>query len=177
MAVTLLAWGMIPPGYQHAHLGGDDDSHRHDEQAKITNHDSQLRHSHHPSSGHHHFSDKDSHHTHGHQNEMIQGETTVCIDETLHNHFSFFGFDFSQPLSEVPVDDENDEDNFPTIIVYLVKEYYTPCPSTDIIQLDSLQYSEDSIQNPEPIPRSEAAISSIPLCDSARLERTGVLRI
>lgn len=33
----------------------------------------------------------------------------------------------------------------------------------------------DAVWNPEPVPRPPGSLSSIPLCDSARLERTGVL--
>jgi hypothetical protein len=88
------------------------------------------------------------------------------------------GVEFSVPLPETPVEGEREE-NVPPLVVRVTNEIVPPTqagPSIDrVLLVGHCAPSAVVVRDLEPIPRSRDLATSIPLCDSARLERSGVL--
>ncbi len=83
----------------------------------------------------------------------------------------------SLPISDEPADD--DENTVPPTIVRVMGEIVPSTnagPSFGRMPLKVISApGVDLIPNLGPIPRPPNLVTSIPLCDSARLERSGVL--
>lgn len=163
LSASVLACGITPPAIRHAHHGGADTNHCHDDGAK---HDSETCHHHEPDGS-------------DHRHEEAVGTALACLGDSLaHLHWRIFGLSFCMPT---PQDGEHDEDGGGTssALVWLVDELPTliqtgersqgvplaapPAPGADRVAAES----SPSHHSPP--------VSAIPLCDSARLERSGVL--
>jgi len=162
LAALVLAWGTVPPGVQHAHGGGSDGNHRHDGCHEVAHH------------GAHDYDFDDEHHEHG-----TLAEVSLLADYVLHLHWQFLGVEFSLPVPEEPADGNDDEGTVPPAVVRLVNEIVLATqarPSFGRVLLAAVcAPSTDVVRSLEPIPLPPNLVTSIPLCDSARLERSGVL--
>ena len=163
LSALVLAWGFVPPGFEHAHAGGGDSDHQHDECREVAHHDS-----------HDHDTD-DGHHEHA-----TETDVTLLVDHVLHLHWRLLGVELSVPVSVEPADGD-DEDTVPPPVVRVTNEIV---PATQagplfgrVLLVASCAPSADVVRNLEPIPRPPNLVTSIPLCDSARLERSGVLLV
>lgn len=163
----VLAWGVIPPGVEHAHTGGNDASHQHVKCEDVAHHDS---HNHHGDDGHH--------------EHATVPDVSLLADNVLHLHWQLLGLEFSIPVPEEPADgteDEGTEDEGTTVstFVRVMNENVLATqagPSFGRVLLAATcAPSVDVVWSLEPIPLPLDLVTSIPLCDSARLERSGVL--
>lgn len=162
LSALVLAWGIVPPGVQHVHAGGSDPTHGHGERHEVA-HDG----------SHHHESD-DEHH-----DQATVSDVSLPADDVLHLHWRLLGVEFSMPVSEEPVEDDADGDAVPSAIVRVISEIV---PATQagpafgrVLPAAICAPGADVARSLEPIPRPPNLVTSIPLCDSARLERSGVL--
>jgi len=165
VSASVLAWVIIPPSIRHAHHGGSDRDHCHHAVAK---HDPQL--------GHHH-----GHEESDHRQEIADIAAPVALDDfVVHLHWSLFGLDFCMPT---PQEGERDEDRGACglALVRLIDDLPAVIPGGRHCQGVPL------VVPPEPGPRLVVVqispshppnvIACIPLCDSARPERSGVLLV
>jgi hypothetical protein len=163
LSFVAMAWGILPPPLCHTHDGGDDGRHHHGVQAEF----------HSESGGHHH------------PHEHVNSSADVVIagllspgNSTPHIHWALLGFHFSLP---VPGDGDKPDDCGSTQGVLLR-------PFDELQNLDlrgSPWVSVAPAASPGsarrfvcpywPPPPPTNLIASLPLCDSARLERSGVL--
>ena len=166
LSALVLAWGFVPPGFEHAHAGGGDSDHQHDTDHDVAHHGS-----------HHH--DADAEH-HEHAVEPDDTDVTALVDYALHFHWQLLGVEFSMPMPMEPTDGD-DEGTVPPAVVRVMNEIV---PATQagpafgrVLLAANCAPSADVVRNLEPIPRPPNLVTSIPLCDSARLERSGVLLV
>jgi hypothetical protein len=147
LAVAVLLSGGVPPRVCHAHADGDR-PHRHD--------------------------DKTGRHTH-------DDEDCTVTDAVPHVHLSFFGFEMTLPISDRhDGDDRNQQDREFTLVaiapagaaVMALNSHLLRCLSLLPPALPTAHCSAADEQN-HLVMSSEDC--SIPLCDSARRERSGVL--
>ena len=162
LSALVLAWGIVPPGVQHAHAGGSDTTHKHDTTCReVAHHDS-----------HNHESDE------GHHEQATESDLSLLADYVLHLHWRYLGVEFSMPMPEEPADGD-DEGTVPPAVVRGMNEVVPTTqagPSFCRVVLATLcTPNADVVLTLTPAPRSPNLVTSIPLCDSARLERTGVL--
>ncbi len=162
LSALVLAWGIVPPGVQHVHAGGSDPTHGHGGRHEVA-HDG----------SHDHESD-DEHHDHA-----AVSDVSLSADAVLHLHWRLLGVEFSMPVPEEPVEDDADGDAVPPAIVRMISEIVPATqagPSFGRVLLAAIcAPGADVVRSLEPIPRPPNLVTSIPLCDSARLERSGVL--
>ena len=162
LSALVLAWGFVTPEVQHAHAGGNDFTHRHstaDEMACPDSHD--------------HGSDNE-HHEHA-----TLPDVSLLADSVVHLHWQLFGMGFSMPVPETPADGNGDQGADPPAFVRVMNEVVPALqsgPSLDRVVLAAVCASSgDAVRDLEPVPRPPSLVTSIPLCDSVRFERSGVL--
>jgi len=159
----MLAWTTMPPAIVHSHVAGDDPVHRHDSHAT-----------------HHHHHDG---HGHSHGDGHTHGEPTVAHSVTSgayakHCHWPWLGLWLTLPLPEQPDDREDDHEAAKVAIVdlmdgdALVGVSVMTCVHPE--GLASIAAIAPTVTAPL---RPQRSSSSTPLCDSARLERSGVLLV
>ena len=162
LSALVLVWGVIPPGVEHTHTGGNDASHKHDKCDDVAHHDS---HNHHGDDGHH--------------EHATVPDVSLSADNVLHLHWQLLGLELSIPLPEEPVDGTDDENTTLPAFVRVMDEIVPTMQaglSFDRVLLAAIcTPSVDTVWILEPIPRPPDLVTTIPLCDSARLERSGVL--
>jgi hypothetical protein len=162
LSALVLAWGILPPGVQHAHAGGSDATHRHDDCHEVAHHAS------------HNYESDYEHHDHA-----TISDVSLLVDYVLHLHWQFLGVEFSMPVPEEPADGNDDEGTVPPAIVRVMNEQVLTTqagPSFGRVLLVGIYTpSADLVRNSEPVPCPPNLVTSIPLCDSARLERSRVL--
>ncbi len=162
LSALVLAWGIVPPGVQHSHAGGGDTTHRHGDCHEVAQHGS-------------HDHDCDDEH---HENATVP-DVSLSADYVLHLHWRLFGMEFSMPAPEQPADGGDDEGTAPPAIVRAAHDTVLTAqagPSFGRMLLAASRTpSADMVWSLQPIRRPPNLITSIPLCDSARLERSGVL--
>jgi hypothetical protein len=166
LVAIMLPVGVVSPGVCHAHADGDR-PHRH-----VRN-----EHSHQREHGHHNSEKlvQTSHHRH-HDGDCALARATS------HAHVNLLGFHITLPVSDRDGDRESEQSSEFTHFVIAhtvmpvsasqstveeVLSQWTNCASA----LD-----DDSVDN-RPKWEGQTSASSIPLCDSARRERSGVLVI
>jgi hypothetical protein len=164
ISTAVLVWTTMPPAIVHSHRDGDDPAHRHE--VGTTHHDLH----------HHHDLAHASDHVHARPAALDFVESGT---PAVHCHWQLLGFWFALPFSgerndgedergmaKVAIVDVADGDGLasPTGIA-LAQAVCEPCPaaSPGLVPLAS------TLQGPQ------RQMSSTPLCDSARLERSGVL--
>ncbi len=164
LSAVVLTWGTIPPATQHAHTGGSDSAHRHDDCHEVSHHGS---HDHHGDGEHH-------------QHATVP-KVSLLADYSLHLHWRLFGLEFSMPVPEEPADDTDGEGSIVPAIIRVMNEIKI-VPVTQaglsfgrVLSAAIRAPSADVVRSLEPIARPPNLLTSIPLCDSARLERSGVL--
>ena len=164
LSALVLAWGIVPPGVLHTHAGGDDSTHRYSNAHEVACHDS-----------HDHDSD-DEHHDHA-----TLPDVSLLADSVVHLHWQFLGIEFSMPVPEQTAEGDDDRGTLPSALAPVMNE------AVPAIQLGSslgrvflgavCAPSTDVVRDLEPVPRPPNLVTSIPLCDSARFERSGVLLV
>lgn len=164
LSALVLAWGIVPPAVRHGHDGGDEPNHRH----KAVAHHS------HEHGDHDHPSDGAS------RSVESQVSPSALRGLVFHLHWSFFGVEFSVPMSE---DDQSDDARHAAepAIVRLVASVPAPVLHNSTFMggfsatgaqpaLDLPVGLTSSLTNPN-------LTRSAPLCDRARHERSGVLLV
>lgn len=164
LSALMLAWGTVPAGVQHAHAGGDDSTHRPDDCRE-------LAHQHHHDSHHHHPHAK--HHEHA-----TASDVSLLTELIVHLHIRWLGFEFSLPVAEDPVDGDDSGSTVPLAIVRAIGEISSPTqggPAVDRVLLAVIGTPNvDVVLDLTPVSRLRLC-TSIPLCESARFERSRVL--
>jgi len=162
LSAMVLAWGIVPPGYQHTHAGGRDSTHQHEDCQEVARHVSHDRES------------GDGHHAH-----TSAPDVSLLADYVLHLHWRLLGVEFSMPVPEEPVEGDDDGNTVPPVIVRGMSEVVPTTlasPSFGRVLLAAIcTPNADMVRILTPVLRSPNLVTSIPLCDSARLERSGVL--
>lgn len=161
MSAALLTWGIAPPAIRHGHEGGGDRGHGHD---AVVHHDPEHGHHDHDGGGHRH-------------NDADASSLAVLSDFVVHLHWDLFGLDFSIPMPENG--EHGDDGDGEPAVVRFIDELPTMAPYIDSFAGESLATPPDLgpdavvvVCSPSHPPNR---ISSIPLCDTARFERSGVL--
>jgi hypothetical protein len=160
MLVALaVASGTCPPALRHAHEGGEDSGHRH------SSHILDLDH------GHPHQGDP-HHHT---PNLELSSTMREC---SVHLHWVLLGFNFSFPAT--PDGHDPDHPNgFEPVMVRLVEDVLiaSPCEPRGIKAdvASSLECISGVVCPTYSLAGWVNSVSALPLCDRARLERSGVL--
>ena len=166
LSASVLAWGTMPPAIHHAHHGSSARDHCHDTVVVAAKHD--LNH------GHHHNHDGSDHR---HEDVDVTAPTALG-DFVVHLHWMLCGLDFCMPA---PPEDEHDEDDGATrlALIRLIDELPTVSPrgyhsrGAPMIAPPVLGPHRVAVEVSPSHPPNR--IASIPLCDSARFERSGVL--
>lgn len=158
LSALVLAWGIVPPGFQHAHAEGDDSSHRHSDCHDASHHGSH----------HHGTEDEISEHS-------VIATVSLLEDSIVHFHWQFLGIEFSMPVAEEPL--QNNGTTPPAFFrsIDKIAQAATAGSSMDRVFAEDVRAPNiEVVRDLEGIPRAYNLVTSIPLCDSARLERSGV---
>ena len=159
ISALVLTWGTVPPGVQHAHTGGNDSSHQHSDRQDEPSHATHC----HGSNG-------------SHDERGIVSGVSLLSDFVVHLHVQWLGIDFSMPVSGDPDDGRDDPDMVPAAIVCSANRTLPAVPSFGRLLSAVIGIpSHDVVQSPALLSRGPNFTGSIPLCDSARFERSGVL--
>ena len=158
LSLAVLLVSVTPPSLQHAHPEGDC-AHHHRTTAVDT-------------SGHRH--------DHGHAHDSCEPLATLAPGVAAHTHLLLFGFDFYLALAEhqdAPQEQTEVNDQRVTLVRFLDSE----------VILSSRAPVQSLITSPLPLgtfapapiagthrETSQTLLASLPLCDSARGERSGV---
>lgn len=170
LSAVVLLGGMVPPAVQHAHPEGDR-SHDH----RVSAHERQ-------GSGHHgrHSHPHPHPHRHSHSHRDKGGTPDPLHGPTQHLHISFFWLDISLPLDgdRDPQQKQDTQGTLSAMLVRLSDHEFVVASSPAGMQLllgfPSIATAlPDAAERPRPGSREEG-VSSFPLCDSARGERSGV---
>ena len=165
LSALVLAWGIAPPGMQHAHSGGNDNTHRHDTHQQDAHRNDACR-------------ETAAHTSHDHERETVW-DFSLPADFVLHLHWQLLGVEFSIPAPEEPADNDDDRNTIPAAVVRVMNEVVPTAqagPSFGrVLSADTCISSADLVSSLQPVPRWANQITSLPLCDSARFERSGVL--
>ena len=162
LSALVLAWGIVPPGVEHSHAGGSDATHRHENHHEVVHQGS---------------------HDHDSDDELCESEilpqVPLLADSVRHLHWRFLGMKFSMPAPGQPADRGDDDSNVPPAILRVAYEgvpaVHTGPSFARMLLWGICAPSADVVRSLQPIPQPPNLITSMPLCDSARLERSGVL--
>lgn len=162
LSALVLAWGIVPPAIRHGHHEGGDRDHRHDAVAR----------------------DCDDHGAHGHKTEEHAHDDALGVSPgaqdrfVVHLHWRLFGIDFSVPVPKNGQQDEENDDAEPSVVRLVdsvptltveINGFAGAFPETvSQLGLDSPMVESSPSRPPSLVP-------SVPLCDRARHERSGVL--
>ncbi len=163
LSVLVLSWGTVLPSMQHAHVGGDDTIHCHTEKPTPA----AVDHVHSHGNGDHHHP------------PASPTEPPPSPNPVDHLHWNWLGLDFSTPFSGDPSESEKDQNNDPTALAgnfAKVESISVSRQMPDEVLRNLRALSVTPIESPSPATLEVAGPeTSIPLCESARRERTGVL--
>ena len=166
LATLLLTAAVAPPAIRHTHpLADESQSHHHHE----ANPDLSHGHNHHGDHRGHYLADRnacDAELTNGHW---------------WHLHFHFLGLEVTLPE---PASDQGDResDGKDTVSVLASGEQLLPCQTSpsasaqQLIRWSTFSWPSDAARM-QVVVWAPAPVSSAPLCDSARRERSGVLLV
>jgi hypothetical protein len=159
LSALMLASTCLPPALRHAHEGGDEANHRHD-----TSGVRHLKHGHHEAEGYH-------------EHEVVSiTERAVLSDAVVHLHWAIFGIDFSTTLPSEPRSRE------PAVVRVMVMPAISVSGEnavgvlTAIASQPGLDFASVRSVGTTPL-QPPNLVTSAPLCDSARRERSGVLLV
>jgi hypothetical protein len=163
LAALVLTVAVAPPALRHAHdlEEGAASHHRHDA-------------NHHALDGHVHHSHDGKHH----RNDSQPSGASLSSGPWSHLHFHFFGFEFTLPES---APDQGDRESHETEAVSLLSSVPLPVPcGTAQTVLAWLAFPPLTVLPGDAallqvVVASPPPVSSPPLCDRARRERSGVL--
>lgn len=164
LSAAVLAWGTVPPALRHAHEGGSETGHSHEALAE------------HHDAGEHHRRPRVGH-SHEHEGRVAK-ESTVAGEVATHFHWAVFGLDFTMPARQDGEPDERESVSGP-VLVRLTDELPTvtsgdrEAPGGLLAAPPSGGLKLAAVEDAPPRPCH--LVTSIPLCDTARLERSGVL--
>jgi hypothetical protein len=159
----VMAWGILPPALIHSHEGGGDTGHQHDEQtvavALVDDHG------------------------HSHDGQSHELQAPVAADVSLlgslvsHLHWDFLGIDLSIPL---PAEDQRGDrvGEQDQVLVRLTEEMPRLSHGVNLLlalQATILEAKLDCVATRAAPSLPPGLTASIPLCDAARFERSGVL--
>jgi len=166
LSAAVLVWSLVPPAVQHSHAGGDDRAHAHDradlglEAANV----------------HHHVHQADERaHAHSESSAAI-----VAGGEATHLHFEWLGFRLTLPV-DGSSGDESGEPSDPELL--FVRVGRTSLDQSHLgtgldkspthLELDAVPTAIAAVRFT--VTSSRLPLTSHPLCDRARHERSGVL--
>lgn len=163
LSSLVMAWGMLPPALVHAHEGGDQAGHCHAALADLAD-----EHSHDARS-------RDCQHSHHEEGIQVTPELGGLV---AHAHWELFGVDVFWPVP----DEGNHEGSSRGVEPVMVRLANEPLPVTitsvaqsGLIGAAALQPALDIVHSASAPSRATNPVAALPLCDSARLERSGVL--
>lgn len=161
LSAAMLLGGLMPPAVQHAHADGDQ-SHSHQTACSAA--------------GQHEHP-----HSHPHNHAPGHAQSDVVQGQTLHRHVSLFGLDLFMPVrdhQDLPNNGSDAGDDAAVTLVRLVETAVVlasaPAGERQFFSFPSLATvatGSATILRPQ---RGRDTICSLPLCDSARGERSGV---
>ena len=159
LSSLVVAWGTCPPAMRHAHDGGNESNHRHVVAVGQHEHGNPG-----PSERRQHEAGADA--------SAAMGECAV------HLHWVLLGMHFSLPASP-DTHDSDQVDSFDPVVVRLIHDLPTISRVEQRCVTAEFPVSEELIGSavclvPAPLSRPNP-IASLPLCDRARFERSGVL--
>lgn len=164
VAAAVLAWTSMPPAIVHSHEDGDNPTHRHE-----------------IGSDHH-----DHHHHHGHSHTADHAHARPAVPDgvdfgtvAVHCHWQLLGFWFALPFSRERGDHEDERGMARVAIVDLADGDGLAAPTGIAMAQAVCQPSPAASPGFVPLVSTlqgpQRPTSATPLCDSARLERSGVL--
>jgi len=161
----VMAWGILPPALIHSHEGGGDTDHRHASRTVAVE----------SAEDHGHVHDAESA-EHGDYSQK-SNQATLLGSLVAHLHWDFLGVDLSIP---VPAEDGGRDraGEQEQVLIRLTDELPMLAGASDslaVSHMPLLQARLDCVSAEESPSRPVGVIASIPLCDSARFERSGVL--
>lgn len=183
---AVLASASLPPGFCHAHAGGDREHSHHAAGAGHHHVDAQLTHEHHEEGDEerrsHHSPNQDDRHRHDGSHEEERGIESPAA----HLHFLTAGFDFSLPLpvdghSDGPLGPMGDDAGF--VGIFRLTDDFTVVSQVDLASIvdvsvaDVLTIDVSADEDDARARWLKGRADRIFLCDSARCERSGVLLI
>jgi len=162
--MAVLLWTTVPPAIVHSHNDGDDPAHRHE--VRTPHHD--HHHGHYPSDA--------ADHAHARPAAVDRVESKTLA---THCHWQLLGFWFALPTSGERGDGEENRDLAKLAIVDLADgDGLASAPGSASAQAvgESSPAAPPGFLPLASTPEGpQRQSSSTPLCDSARLERSGVL--
>lgn len=164
LSFLVMAWAILPPALRHSHAGGGDSGHHH---VALETH----------SGPHHHHEFPHTVH-HAHDDASLVAPSRL-VDRIVHFHWTVFGVHFSLPAGDSDGHGDDDANTTDAVLVRLVDDLPAASLRGDMgIGVDCCQPSKSTDRvsyTPTCHSRPDNTISSLPLCDSARFERSGVL--
>lgn len=169
LAAAMLFGSMTPPIVRHAHAKGD---RQHDHRATESS-----AHGHGPHHGHSH-----SHgHAHSHHHPHNTG-SRAAEESTSHLHLTLFGFVWTLPQdADAPFEEDCNPSNRPAFIHWIDDDFTVTSATTFDFRSNCLPLDASIDCELHHCPQcseiAQTMLASLPLCDAARLERSGVQQI
>ena len=165
LTAVMLAFSLIPPGYRHAHEGGNDLSHGHADASHSISH--RLTGSEYPGKCH------DSQSFDGCSVENSLG------DDKTHRHFQFLGFSVALPDTHRPTEKSGEDSHDNQFVSIRASENILPVSQSNTDARNWLipiaqDYSPHSVMAISATSHSRQSAAPALLCDRARHERSGV---
>ncbi len=173
LCAVMLAGALIPPGVRHAHGGVGDPF---------------APHSHHAPDclaeavGHPHSGESDHGYPRHHgplDVERPPAAIRCALDHAWHLHFTLLGFDFTLPESDPLPADEGQTDPRDLAIIRAPVDRRPTLPGGDpwgrLVESNFQTVRPDGVTTLQAVAQPPPPVTTHPLCDSARQERSGVL--
>jgi hypothetical protein len=163
LVAAMLAWSFSPPLLQHAHEGGSE-HHHHADAACAPTADAHLRH----------------HASHREQSRSVPVTPKAIAEETSHLHFEWLGFRLTLPDTESPANQGDDHRCKSKLLFVQASRSSAPLvhsgsrldASPLVLPLNAM--AADMAATGPAVSGSLLPVVSLPLCDRARHERSGV---
>jgi len=160
LAVLIVCGNMFPPGYAHAHVDGDV-NHNHRSQYGLDTAEAHRQ------------------HVHPHRHPTRQGDTSEATAAHVHAVVLLFELTIPVPKDDDSAPFQSERHDLPALM-RVVDQYL---PSTDVGSYASSYWVKTSLAQSIAATASNRSLryeqptaASVLLCDTARLERTGVRR-
>jgi len=178
LTALVVAWGSVPPAIRHGHEGGDDTRHRHhghhaNDQNARGHQECDAHWHHHDDGAHRHFHERSDESSRDISSVMLAGPI-------VHLHWGWLGFHLSLPVSQHEPSDDGCNGAEP-VVLRLIDVLPTPtvgdCGVASHALSPAVPFGVIGFAAVPPLPRSPDLLPAAPLCDRARRERSGVLRV